>query len=109
LSQTPVFTPTIFASKFKEMTLEAILKSPTKSIVDVRTVNEFAGGNVATSINIPLHELPEHVETFKTMDKPIVLCCASGMRSAQATQYLTSLGIEQCYNGGSWHTVNELV
>ena len=43
------------------------------------------------------------------MAKPIVLICASGMRSAQATQYLASQGIEQCYNGGSWLVVNGLV
>jgi len=109
LSQTPFFAQPIFAFKFKEMTLTAILKSPARSIVDVRMVTEFAGGNVASSVNIPLHELPDNVEALKAMPKPIILCCASGMRSAQATQYLTSVGVEQCYNGGSWHTINELV
>lgn len=91
------------------MTLETILKSPTVSIVDVRTPAEFMGGHVADLVNIPLNEVPQNLAEFKTMAKPIVLICASGMRSAQATQYLASQGIEQCYNGGSWLVVNGLV
>ena len=91
------------------MTLETILKSPTVSIVDVRTPAEFMGGHVADSVNIALNEVPQNLAEFKTMAKPIVLICASGMRSAQATQYLASQGIEQCYNGGSWLGVNGLV
>ena len=91
------------------MTLETILKSPTVSIVDVRTPAEFMGGHVADSVNIPLNEVPQNLAEFKTMAKQIVLICASGMRSAQATQYLASQGIEQCYNGGSWLVVNGLV
>ena len=91
------------------MTLETILKSPTVSIVDVRTPAEFMGGHVADSVNIALNEVPQNLAEFKTMAKPIVLICASGMRSAQATQYLASQGIEQCYNGGSWLVVNGLV
>ena len=69
----------------------------------------FMGGHVADSVNIPLNEVPQNLAEFKTMAKPIVLICASGMRSAQATQYLASQGIEQCYNGGSWLVVNGLV
>ena len=79
------------------MTLETILKEPTVSIVDVRTPAEFMGGHVADSVNIPLNEVPQNLEVFKTMAKPIVLICASGMRSAQATQYLAAQGVEQCY------------
>lgn len=91
------------------MTLETLLKSPDKSIVDVRTAAEFMGGHVADSVNIPLNEVPQNLQAFKRMAKPIVLICASGMRSAQATQYLAAQGIEQCYNGGSWLVVNGLV
>ena len=98
-----------FCLKLKKITLETILKSPTVSIVDVRTPAEFMGGHVADSVNIPLNEVPQNLAEFKTMAKPIVLICASGMRSAQATQYLASQGIEQCYNGGSWLVVNGLV
>ena len=91
------------------MNIENILKEKKGTIVDVRTPAEFSEGNVSGSINIPLNEVPQNLAEFKTMAKPIVLICASGMRSAQATQYLASQGIEQCYNGGSWLVVNGLV
>jgi rhodanese-related sulfurtransferase len=76
-----------------------------KTIVDVRTQEEFAGGHVAGSINIPLHEIPYRVADIKKMSPPVILCCASGNRSGQATSYLKNLGIE-CINGGSWLDVN---
>lgn len=75
------------------------------NIIDVRTPEEFMGGNVAGSINIPLQELDQHLEEIKMMVQPIVLCCASGNRSGQATAYLQSCGVK-CENGGSWMDVN---
>lgn len=76
-----------------------------KTIVDVRTPEEFMGGHVAGSINIPLQEVPNRVEEFAAMAQPILLCCASGNRSGQATIFLKGNNID-CENGGSWLSVN---
>lgn len=76
-----------------------------QTIVDVRTPMEFMGGHVAGSINIPLQELPQRLEEIKLLQQPIILCCASGARSAQATGFLKSYGVD-CTNGGSWLDVN---
>lgn len=76
-----------------------------QSIVDVRTPGEFMGGNVAGSINIPLQEIHERLEELKSLPQPIILCCASGGRSGQATSFLQRQGID-CLNGGSWMDVN---
>ena len=81
------------------------MESQFKTIVDVRTPSEFMGGHVAGSINIPLQEIQTRIEEIANMAQPIVLCCASGNRSGQATVYLKSLGID-CENGGSWMDVN---
>ena len=75
------------------------------TIIDVRTRAEFNGGHANGSINIPLQEITDHIEEIKTMEQPIVFCCASGGRSGQATQYFKSLGVN-CENGGSWLDVN---
>jgi len=75
------------------------------TIVDVRTRAEFNSGHVAQSVNIPLQEIMEHLEEIKRMKSPIIFCCAAGIRSEQATQYLRSLGVA-CENGGSWLEVN---
>ena len=84
--------------------ISELLKSEKTVIVDVRTPGEFMGGHVAGSINIPLNEIPQHLDEFKKMDQ-IVLCCASGGRSGQATMFLKQNGIE-CINGGPWTEVN---
>lgn len=76
-----------------------------KTIIDVRTRGEFMGGNVAGSINIPLNEIPQRLAEIKKMPQPVILCCASGARSGQATFFLQSNGIT-CENGGSWYDVN---
>ena len=87
------------------MNIEKILKERQGTIIDVRTPEEFAGGKVAGSINIPLQEIPERVEELKDMNLPLILCCASGSRSGQTHRYLAQYGLE-CYNGGSWMDLN---
>ncbi len=75
------------------------------TVVDVRTHAEFMGGHVANSINIPLNEIPNRMDEIKALKQPLLLCCASGNRSGQATMFLKAQGIE-CENGGSWLDVN---
>lgn len=79
-----------------------------KTIIDVRTPGEFMGGNVSGSVNIPLQEIVSRLDEIKSMPQPIILCCASGNRSGQATAFLRGNGID-CENGGSWMDVNYLV
>ena len=87
------------------MNIEQIIKQKQGTIVDVRTREEYSGGNVVGSINIPLHEIQQRWDEIKSLKQPLVLCCASGGRSGQAAQFLTHQGIE-CCNGGSWLNVN---
>ena len=87
------------------MNAEKIIKEKQGTIVDVRTPVEYMGGNVVGSINIPLQEIQQRLEEVKNLKQPLVLCCASGNRSGQATQFLSHQGIE-CVNGGSWLDVN---
>jgi rhodanese-related sulfurtransferase len=75
-----------------------------KKIIDVRSRMELMGGHVEGSVNIPLQEIPEHVEEIKAMGE-IILCCASGNRSGQAVNYLKAQGVE-CENGGGWMELN---
>jgi len=72
------------------------------TVIDVRTPAEFAGGHVAGSINIPLDTVQRELPRFKAIEGPIVLVCASGNRSGQATAWLKSQGLANVENGGSW-------
>jgi rhodanese-related sulfurtransferase len=87
------------------MNSEKIINENKGTIVDVRTPVEYLGGNVVGSINIPLQEIQQRLDEVKNLKQPLVLCCASGNRSGQATQFLLHQGIE-CVNGGSWLDVN---
>lgn len=68
-------------------------------IVDVRSRGEFAGAANPSSINIPLDELERGLGELDHA-KPIVLCCASGSRSAMAAAILRRKGFRQVINAG---------
>lgn len=69
-------------------------------IIDVRTKQEFQDGHIRVSKNIPLNELASGCSKLDKT-KPVITCCASGMRSASAKSILKSKGFE-AYNGGGW-------
>jgi rhodanese-related sulfurtransferase len=87
--------------------IEKMIKHGEGTIVDVRTRQEFQGGHAAGSVNIPVNELLNRVEEIKLLKAPIIVCCASGGRSAMANQLLKQNGI-LCHDAGSWLTVNYL-
>ena len=74
-------------------------------IIDVRTPHEFDQGKVPDSVNIPVDRIALNIARIKAMNKPIVLCCESGMRSGSAKQILKVNGVKDVFNGGSWRTV----
>jgi phage shock protein E len=70
-------------------------------IVDVRTPEEYRGGHIRGSLNIPLQNLQGNLSKLKK-DKVIITCCASGMRSASAKSLLLRSGFGNVHNGGGW-------
>lgn len=101
------FLSNLFGKK-KQLMLEAIANGA--KVIDVRTPGEFRTGNVSGSINMPLDKLNESsIKKIKKMKTPVLVCCASGMRSAQAAAYFKQNGIEDVFNAGSWYKVNRLV
>lgn len=85
-------------------TTEELIRSGKATIVDVRTPAEFAGGHVNGSINIPLQEITKRLDELKNKEN-LLICCASGNRSGQATAFLKQNGIA-CENAGSWMDIN---
>ena len=73
-------------------------------IIDVRTPSEFAGGHIKNSKNIPLIGLEDKINEIKKTNKPVIVCCLSGMRSAQVTSILKQNNIE-VINGGGWKSL----
>jgi phage shock protein E len=71
-------------------------------ILDVRTKGEYRGGHIKGSINISVDQLKINLGRLPDKQKPIITCCASGMRSSTAKSILESMGYVHVYNGGSW-------
>ena len=80
-------------------------------VVDVCGTDEFAAGHVAGARSIPLHELEARLPgSVKNKATPLVLVCASGMRSGRAVAIARKLGYEnaQSLGGGlgAWKAAN---
>jgi phage shock protein E len=74
-------------------------------ILDVRSKGEFNGSHIKGSINISVDTLSNNLDKLKDKNKPIITCCASGMRSASAKSILKANGYTQVYNGGGWSSL----
>ena len=77
-------------------------------IIDVRTKEEYQNGHIKGSVNIPLQGLSNNTSKIKK-NKPIITCCASGMRSESAKSFLKSHGFTEVYNGGRWISLNKKI
>jgi rhodanese-related sulfurtransferase len=62
-------------------------------LIDVRTASEYAAGHVAGAINIPVDDLSSRLSEI-SIDRQIVVYCASGTRSARAAQTLCGAGYQ---------------
>lgn len=69
------------------------------AIVDVREQSEFESGHLPESRFIPLAQIEQRLdELSRFKNKPVVVVCASGGRSARAVAMLRKAGFEQAVN-----------
>ena len=78
------------------------------TIIDVRTKAEYQQGHIRGSVNIPLNNFSNHYSKLNK-SKPIITCCASGARSAQAKSILKANGFSEVHNGGGWSSLNNRI
>lgn len=88
---------------FKELVSQGAI------ILDVRTKGEYNGGHIKGSINISVDVLSANLSKLKDKEKPVITCCASGMRSATAKSILKSNGYTNVHNGGSWMSLQNKI
>ena len=62
------------------------------TLLDVRTTGEFARGHLPDAINIPVSDLPGRLGEMP-VDRPVVVYCRSGHRSAIAAKALRDHGV----------------
>lgn len=92
------FLDFIFGAKKRQV--EEYLKNGAV-ILDVRTQSEWDKGHIEHAKHVPLDQLQQKVEELKQLNKPFIVCCESGIRSAKAAKYLNLNNIEAT-NGGGW-------
>lgn len=69
------------------------------TVIDVRSVDEYASAHVISAINIPHDDIKNQLDKINGLkDKPILLYCASGRRAERAQNMLSTLGFTQLYH-----------
>jgi rhodanese-related sulfurtransferase len=62
-------------------------------VLDVRDDSEFASGHITNARHVPEKQLPERMkELEKLKNKPVIVCCSAGRRSAAAADSLRKQG-----------------
>ncbi|HHO67832.1 MAG TPA: rhodanese-like domain-containing protein [Gammaproteobacteria bacterium] len=79
--------------------------------LDIREDKEYHEGHIPDALHIPLKQLPDRIaELEKYRDRPLIVCCRSGSRSASACATLRKQGFENVYNLGggmlAWQSAN---
>ena len=84
-------------------TFTTLNKQPGTIILDVRTPEELAEGQIPGAINIDFYSA-SFEEELKKLDtqKTIIAYCRSGGRSSKTCELLTSFGHEKVYNYGGF-------
>lgn len=66
-------------------------------LVDVRNADEVARGVIAGARHIPLGVLTQRFQELER-DRPVIFYCQSGMRSMQASVFLSARGWSEVFN-----------
>lgn len=92
--------------------LERQLKAGEVTVVDVRARSEYDAGHIAGVPNIPLGYIEDRIAEIPT-DKPVVLHCQGGGRSAIAAGLLQARGVKNVVNltggFGAWEKAGKPV
>ena len=77
-------------------------------VIDVRTAQEFATGHISGSVNIPYDQI-DRLSGDVEKDRPIILYCHSGGRSAAAKRMLEQSGYSRVIDGGGLNRMQKLL
>jgi phage shock protein E len=72
------------------------------TLLDVRSEAEFRAGSYRGAVNVPLQALSSKLDRIPK-NRPVVVFCASGSRSAMAARMLRKAGYDDVSNAGGLH------
>ena len=71
-------------------------------VIDVREVSEYQSGHYPGALNIPLHQIKQNIHLLPANhSQPIIVYCASGLRSGLARHQIEDAGFTTVLNAGS--------
>lgn len=90
---------------------DRLIRTEGAFVLDVREQHEYDTGHLSDSLLIPLGQLPDRVaELEEQKNRPIVVICLGGKRSADACALLAKRGFAHTFNiaGGilAWRKAN---
>ena len=101
---TYLFIQEIFDSAFKKFGAVSPLLAVAKMndvdtlVIDVRDAPDFVQSHIEQAINMPLGNLTENLSKIvEHKNKPVLIACQTGTRSASAGKLLTKAGFEQVF------------
>ena len=71
--------------------LKNIIKSDNPALIDVRQPSEYSSGHIQNAVNVPLQTLITNLDKIPN-DRPVILYCATGYRTAMGIMTLQMLG-----------------
>lgn len=77
--------------------LEKMKGFPGAVLLDVRSEQEYSGGHIEGSVNIPINKI---AAISISKDTPIFVYCLSGARAARAVKFLQKMGYDAVNMGG---------
>ena len=80
--------------------VEEYRAAPRGILVDVRTPEEYRGGHIPESKNVPLQQIDRIKSVAVNKEAPLFVYCQSGARSRQAVSLLQRMGYVNVNNIG---------
>ena len=111
------FTTAVFGQTNNDLEIDEFLKKMASEkylLIDVRTAEEFAAGHIQGAINIDYYSADFSKKIGKIgKEKPILLYCRSGNRSAKSMQMMYEMGFVEVkhLDGGikAWKAENRKI
>lgn len=106
----PVMQGAATAGLSAQQTVQMINREKAQ-VIDVCSAEEFAAGHLIGARHVPLDQLEQQLAgVAKNKSQPLILVCASGLRSKRAVAVAKKLGYEQAHSltGGlkAWKEAN---
>ncbi len=83
----------ISANDMQKMTKQ----NPETYLLDVRTLGEYVQKRIKGAKLIPIDQIQNRINEIPK-NRPVIVYCETGMRSAQVGRYLDSLGFKSVFN-----------